>query len=115
MTVIVAFVSLRVNILGMTFNQTIVLILGLLAINALVERFLSLKKIEADVLSFSNTHMPRIENALASVELTPVALQLGIAGISFGAKETSRHTIAGPCPPQYFWLCAPISNVSTWL
>jgi hypothetical protein len=82
LTVLVAFVSLRVSIFGLTSNQIIVLILGLLAVNALVERFLSLQKIEREIFSFTNTHMPRIENAIESVALTNVAFQLGIAGIT---------------------------------
>lgn len=78
LTVIFAFVSLNVELLNAT--HTIVLILLFLAINALVERFLSLKRIESSILS--------IEDA----ELTHIAPQLGISGIT--SSWTTRFPAA---------------------
>ncbi len=85
LTVLITFLSLR-GLFGLKPEQIIVLILGLLGINFLVERFLSLKLIENNVLSISKTQMPSIEKAVETVALTNVAFQLGIVGI------TSRWT-----------------------
>ncbi len=69
LTVLITFLSLR-GLFGLKPEQIIVLILGLLGINFLVERFLSLKLIENNVLSISKTQMPSIEKAVETVALT---------------------------------------------
>jgi hypothetical protein len=84
LTVLIAFFSLtlKISIFGFTYNQTIVLMLGFLAGNALIERFVTFKRIEKVLSSISHTQMSRIEKSVDSVALASVANRLGIVGIT---------------------------------